>query len=715
MRRLAVAGLLSVMVCGVALAQDAAPATMPARAQSDVPITEVALFNTGVGFFKHSGKITGDAFTELHFRREQINDILKSLVLQDRDGGHIGTVVYPSQDPVEHNLHRFQVDISSDPPLELLLQQLRGASVRLVGGNQKVEGQIIGLQQKEHSLKEGQAVRVTHPWFINILSGASIYSVSLEDVGNIELIDPELQKDFTAALTTLAKSRDQDKKTVTVNFDGAGQRGVAFAYLLETPIWKTSYRLILPEVGPDGKPKDPRATPILQGWALVENQTDADWTSVKLSLMGGHPISFLQNLYESLYVPRPVYEANFTGALNPQTYEGGAMVRGGEGVQPPSFNLQSITQNGTSGGQNAAQGGGQGLFTSNGNNPPNGAGQGGVAAQPFNPAQGIGADAEKLGDKFEYVIDRVTLRRGQSAMLPVLNDPVDARRVSIYNASVLSKNPLYGARLKNNTEKYLLEGPMTVLQGGNYAGDALLGNLSPGKSRLLTYGADQDLRVEFTTEEKTTLENATIAKGKFESTSKTLTTTKYQVKSIGDTDKTLLIEQPYTDPEKLIEPQELVEKTDTLYRVESAVPAHKAVEIKVVMESMAKTESYLKDWTLAQLEMGCKDERLPQDVRDVLADLVKRQLELAKAATAVQDKIAERAAIAADQQRIRENLKVADHKDKIYDRLETKLNDQETQLETLDKEIKDLQAELAKAHEEMQQYIDRGGKAKGKK
>ena len=58
-------------------------------------------------------------------------------------------------------------------------------------------------------------------------------------------------------------------------------------------MWKTSYRLILAE------------KPALQGWAIVENQTDNDWTDVQLSLVSGRPISFIQDLYQPLYIPRP--------------------------------------------------------------------------------------------------------------------------------------------------------------------------------------------------------------------------------------------------------------------------------------------------------------------------------------------------------------------------------------------------------------------------
>src|SRR5215475_3492051 len=92
-----------------------------------VPVTKVMLFSSGVGYFEHAGTVRGDVSTELRFKASQINDILKSLVLQDQDGGRIGVITYPSQDPIGKTLRSFQVDITKNPSLADLLNQLRGA------------------------------------------------------------------------------------------------------------------------------------------------------------------------------------------------------------------------------------------------------------------------------------------------------------------------------------------------------------------------------------------------------------------------------------------------------------------------------------------------------------------------------------------------------------------------------------------------------------
>ena len=112
--------------CGVVLFSGlliAAPATQPAAKPTDVPVKVVVLFSSGVGYFEHIGTVKGDSSTELRFKTQQINDILKSLVLQDVDGGKVSAVTYPSQDPVAKTLKSFQVDITGNPPLADLLNQ----------------------------------------------------------------------------------------------------------------------------------------------------------------------------------------------------------------------------------------------------------------------------------------------------------------------------------------------------------------------------------------------------------------------------------------------------------------------------------------------------------------------------------------------------------------------------------------------------------------
>ncbi|MDQ3440754.1 MAG: hypothetical protein M3478_10440, partial [Planctomycetota bacterium] len=242
-----------------------APATRPA---ADVPVKQVVLFSSGVGYFEHFGTIKGGGTTELRFKTAQINDILKSLVLQDLDGGAVNTITYPSQDPVAKTLRSFQVDITANPSMAELLNQLRGAKVTVQESDRTIDGTILGVETKIRPIKDGDGEKPVERAFLNLIAGEKMLAVEMDNVRSIELQDPQLQDELTRALTALAQARAQDKKPAQINFSGEGDRRVRLGYVVETPIWKTSYRLILPATAEE-KPK-------LQGWAIVENQTDND-------------------------------------------------------------------------------------------------------------------------------------------------------------------------------------------------------------------------------------------------------------------------------------------------------------------------------------------------------------------------------------------------------------------------------------------------------
>src|SRR4051794_8993573 len=309
--------MLFLLILAASVRPAPAQSTQPATTRpADVPVRHVVLFSSGVGYFEHFGTVNGDGATQLNFKTQQINDILKSLVLQDVDGGKVGVVTYPSQDPIAKTLKSFQVDITANPPLADLLNQLRGARIKALSTQGVTyDGTILGVEKKRRPVEKGEPIEQA---MLNVVNDDGIASVPLDDIRTMSLLDHQLQDELTRALAALAQARDQDKKPVTIGFTGQGERRVRIGYVVETPVWKTSYRLLLPGGGAQQNEK-----PKLQGWAIVENQTDNDWNNVQLTLVSGRPISFVMALYQPLYVPRPTVVMELYASLRPQTYEGG--------------------------------------------------------------------------------------------------------------------------------------------------------------------------------------------------------------------------------------------------------------------------------------------------------------------------------------------------------------------------------------------------------
>jgi hypothetical protein len=673
-------------------------------AGANVPVKVVVLFSSGVGYFEHAGTVKGNASSELRFKTNQINDILKSLLLQDMGGGKVTTVVYPSQDPIEKTLKSFQVDITGDPSLAELLAQLRGAKVQVTVGGEELKGTILGLEKKPKAVGDKGSIEV---WVLNLISGGTIRSVELAEAKKIELEDPELQDELSKALAALAQARDTDKKPVTINFSGEGERQVRIGYVVETPIWKTSYRLILPGKGAD----DAKVKPKLVGWAIVENQTDNDWSNVQLSLVSGRPISFIEDLYRPLYVPRPVVQPELYASLRPQTYEAGmgaSRDRLAQAAEPPMAAGKDMARLRRSTSEKAKA-------DKNSSDDYAGEGKSRKMAEQMkqlsitmDAAESVAsiASASKVGELFQYTVGNVSLPRQRSAMIPIITDDIEIEKVSIYNPNVLPRNPLNGARLKNTTGKHLLQGPITVIEGSSYAGDARIDNVPPKQERLISYGVDLEMLVDAkNNKQDDSIIAGKIVKGVLWVTHKNVFTQNYVAENKGDNDKTLIIEHTFRNGWNLVEPAKPAEKTDTLYRFKEQVAAGKSASLKVVEERVNAQQIALFPMDVGPLELYAKTGTIPKSVRDVLTQTIARKNAMTDTQRQIEERRRQINDITTEQTRIRENIKTVDRSSEYATRLLKKLNDQETTLEKLQGEIKELTENYNKQRKDLEEYL----------
>ncbi len=283
-------------------------------AKTQLPIGQVVLFSSGVGYFQREGTVEGTTRVDLSFPVQDINDLLKSMVLRDLDGGHISTVSYDSNAPVERTLKSFAINLTGNPGFGQILNQARGEKVEVVltqtNATQPgtMSGTVVGIEKQKVAVgKDTVEVELLNLWCAD-----GMRSLKMPEVQRVRFLNPIMDSEFRKALETLALSHDTQKKAVSINFEGEGKRNVRVGYVVENPIWKTSYRLVL----------DKKDKPYLQGWAVVENPTDEDWKDVRMSLVSGRPISFQMDLYQPLYVPRPVVEPELFASLRPPTYSG---------------------------------------------------------------------------------------------------------------------------------------------------------------------------------------------------------------------------------------------------------------------------------------------------------------------------------------------------------------------------------------------------------
>ena len=619
----------------------------------------------------------GNATVELTFDVEDINDLLKSMVVQDFGGGRVTTVQYASRNPIERTLKTFAVDLTTNPSIADLLNQVRGEKVAVFTPN-RIEGTILGVETRTIKVDDEQ-INVEK---LTLLTETGLRSIDMSSVQRIELLRPELQAELNQALAVLATGHDSDKKKVALKFVGRGQREVRVGYIAESPIWKTSYRIVVQDKG----------NLLLQGWAIVENPSEEDWKDVDLTLVSGRPISFRMDLYQPLFVSRPLVEPELYASLRPQVYDDDLRREEAKFKKLADKDGDAKADFGYLQRQNRARE------------------QASAAGRPARDeameldaltGQSM-AQAEDVGELFRYTIDTpVSIARRQSAMLPIANE---TEKVSIYNESVQAKHPLNGLRIKNSTGLHLNQGPITVFDGGIYAGDAQIQDLPPGTERLISYALDLD--TEVAPEGKNVPEKMLtirLFKGQLIVNREAEQGRKYVVKNSGSKAKKVLIEYPKHGGWNLLSPKkDTAEETRDQYRFAVTAEPGKATTLEVREQrtyDQAVVLSNLNDDTILYYINRPITSQAVKDALDKVIDMKQDLSEVRQQKARLEQELA---AIEAEQNRIRRNMPQLDKTSELYARYVKKFNDQEDRIEQIRGEV----AKLEKTEAAKQKALD---------
>ena len=696
-RILSIAGCIAVLLAG---SLDAQPPGNRAE-EFPLPLEKVVLFTSGVGYFQHGGKVNNDAQVEMSFKSEHINDLLKSMVLEDLGGGTVSTVSYASRDPLTKTLETFAVNLTDNPSMGQLLGRLRGEAID-VDALAPASGTIVGVEKRAVPVGADKTIEKE---FVTILTKDGLRTLPLDSITRIKLVDPRLQSELEKALAVLALGHDNEKKSVTLNFSGKGARDVRVGYVQQTPIWKTTYRLVLDDAVGGNQA-------MLQGFAIVENTTDNDWKDVSMSLVSGRPISFVMDLYQPLYVPRPEVQQELYASLVPQVY--GQDLAGGEREFLEAASRSRITagnplvankmrKSQLAANQLAAAPAGSFAKNDSQDQPQ---GETRDAKSMFEAAASVQSMAQggALGELFRYEIAKpVTIQRQRSAMLPIVGEKVEAEKVAIYDERVMAKHPLAGLRLVNSTKLNLMQGPITVYDGGAYAGDARVEDMAPGSERLLSYAVDLDVEIAPRSVVKPEeIVSVRVEKGTLIASRKLAREKKFDVKNSGDKAVKVLVEYPLESGWKLVKPAKADEVTRDRQRfVVIAQPGEPAV-LDVAEEMLVDQRIVITNLDDNAILFYSNAKVTSPDVKKALTEIIRRKREIEQV---VREKAAsqqEIATVSQEQDRIRQNMQQLDRGSELYTRYVQKFAQQEDRVETLRKEV----AQREKQEQEARRALD---------
>ncbi len=414
------------------------------------------------------------------------------------------------------------------------------------------------------------------------------------------------------------------------------------------------------------------------------------------------------DLYEPLYVQRPVEQLNLHASLRPQVY--------GQDMEQRDEAFRRLAQSG----KQYARRGGMGGGMMGGMGAPMAANAPAPATAPAeqSPAKAeedvkleisrlASAEAGEVGELFQYELTApVSLERQKSAMLPIVNETIEGEKVSIYNEMVQAKHPLNGLRLVNSTALNLMQGPVTVFDGGTYAGDAIIEDLSPKAERLISYALDLKTEVAPTAKSHPEqLVSVRLVKGTMLTNRKLKRTHEYTVKNSDVKEKTVLIEYPLDPNWKLVEPAKPTEKTRDRYRFAVKAEPGNPTTLTIDEEQTISQSLGLANLDNNLILFYVNQKQIDPAVKAVLQEIVKRKTAIEQVAQDRQRTEQQIAAITQEQDRIRQNMAQLDRNTELYKRYVQKFGTQEDSVEKMRDQIQKLTSEEARQRKSLDEYL----------
>ena len=659
----------------------------PPADAAELALKRVVLSTGGVGYFEYEAAVEGNATLALDVPLDQVDDVLKSLVVYDA-GGSAGEITLPGREPLVQSFVDLPFDRAALGSAVSLLNALQGAEIR-VTAPKAISGRLVHVDEETVRGAGGAAETRSR---VSVMTDAGLQQFLLQDIDAIAFADPQLQRQVDTALSRIAAYRAGGRRQLTLTTHGAGPRNVRVGYVVGMPLWKASYRLSLPT--------DPSAqTARLQGWAVLENFSGRAWQDVELTLLSGNPVTFRQALYESYYVARPIVPVESgshvlppadTGAVGTVTAQNAAEIKSGPARD------QAFRKERALGGVATAM-------------PMPGAAP---AAPPPAPMETAAAAEEATQIAFTAPY-KVSVAAGQSLVLPLLDRELPARRIDLYQQSVDRVHPLAAIELVNKSETGLPPGVLTLYQqnaekGALYLGDARLAGLPAGDKRLLSYAVDGKVTVDRDSGERRPVVKARIADGTMHVSRVIRWTTSYRVKAAAAPPPNLILEQPRRGGATLTSPDpKTVEMTAEAYRVPLVLPAKGEGGVSIVEEQPIEETIRLLDIDDNRLGVLVSSGELDPKVRQALSEIAARRQAVGHQRAELARLKEQRAQLVEDQNRLRNHLGVLGNDAALKKRLLDKFSETETGIETVTAASAKAADTLAAAERDLASYIGR--------
>ena len=638
-------------------------------------ITRVVLYKHGVGHFERQATVDGDGEVRLAFRTEEMNDVLKSLTVYDNDGGSVSSISYDNKKPIHKLLSDISLDIPSSGGSVELLASVRGAEVSVSIGSRSVTGQILGVDTRRSAV--GSQVCERHLLTLFDEKGR-LQTFDLEEVTNVAFLDESLAEDMRFLFKTVFSAKKQDAKTLKIFCRGEGERRLDVSYVVECPVWKTSYRVALEE----GEKSH------VQGWALVDNPQDEDWKNVELSLVSGLPISFRHDLYSPRYLQRREIEVERESSAGPVMSESALFDE-----PEPLAEAAPMMDFGASEDPFCAVAPAKPVMSKRARPSP-------LAALGGGGAPKVETVTQKVGQLFEYKIERpVTVLRNQSALVPIVSGEFEGGKKLLYNERERVENPFSIVDFKNTTGLTLEGGPVTIYEGEIYAGEAMLDTIGPDEERMLSYAVALEVEAKVERDTLTRSVQQVVSAGSWRHKRAEYKETKYRFVNRGGEAKKIVVEHPLSKAE-LVNTPKPVSETRNYWRFEVDVEPKSSQELKITEKTVRHDVVHFSNSTPQHIIMlieGAGSGEAYESLVKELKQMLEKQQAINSNLNQLQKTLQEKMS---GQDRVRENLKSlgnTEEEKRLRSRYVGQFEADETEIEKLKKEVAAQRLELKQA------------------
>lgn len=635
----------------------------PLELSSSLPVKAVTLYSAGLAQIVHETDISGDEVLFFPVEHKDINDILKSLRVEDLDGGRVDSVNFASDNPLNAVLSDMRVNPSGSPGIRQFLSGTQGEQVSVSNDQGEYSGYIFSVEEQRD--KDGNSRTI-----LNLMSAGGLQSIDISTLRNLKFSDPALQDELLEALSEIARARVKSSRILKISLKGEGTRTVRISYIRAVPLWKTSYRIVL----------DREGTPRLEGWALVQNTGSEAWEDVSLSFVAGQPNAFIMDLASPRYVHRETVDIPTAGPLGAVEYDKGS-------APAPSRSSDSMYKS----------------------MAPSMAYEEAVMedeyygfAESYEPAPlESRATAVRTGNYYRYTVDApVTVESRSSAMIPILSVENAGSSLGIYDPD--SGGLVFKSiRLNNDSEAHWAAGPVSVSEGRSYAGDALIPDMIPDSKRFISYAVHGTLEVFKSVEGlPQRIISLKISDGMMQRVDKMERETLY---TVSGEEKELILIHPKEAGWSLVSHPEIDEETAGAYRF-TLTEWEEPVE--VAEEYVISREYSLRSFSINDFNYYLEWSELSPQMKEALQEMSSLKQSVERYRRESSSLNASISRLERDQTRVRENMMVLDKDSDLFKSYADQLEKQETEIQSLNSRVNETQKAILKAEQDLTDYIN---------